>query len=79
MTWEIVAGIIALVGFIGTIAVWVSKLSHTLASLEVTLKALRDVLNELKESNRESHKEFYHRLDDHENRLVRLENRREGK
>ena len=79
MSWEIVAGIIALVGFIGTVAAWVSKLSHTLTSLEMTLKALQEVLSELKENNKESHKEFYHKLDDHEKRIVRLEDWRDGK
>lgn len=79
MSWEIVAGIIALVGFIGTVAAWVSKLSHTLASLEMTLKALQEVLSELKENNKESHKEFYHKLDDHETRIGRLEALRDGK
>lgn len=79
MSWEIVAGIIALVGFVGTIATWSGKLSRTLASLETTLNALRDTLEELKQDNRESHKEFYRRLDDHNDRILRLEDWREGK
>lgn len=79
MSWEIVAGIIALVGFVGTIATWSGKLSRTLASLETTLNALRRTLEELKENNKESHKEFYHKLDDHEMRIVRLEDWRDGK
>lgn len=73
MTWEIVAGIIALVGVFGTVATWSAKLSRTLASLEATLEALRGTLQELKENNRVSHKEFYTRLDDHEARIDRLE------
>ncbi len=73
MTWEIVVGIIALIGVFGTVATWSSKLSRTLASLETTLDALRDTLEELKDNNRESHKEFYHRLDDHDVRINRLE------
>ena len=73
MSWEIVLGIIALVGFVGSVAAWVSKLSHTLTSLEMTLKALKEVLYELKDNNKESHKEFYSRLKDHDNRIMRLE------
>lgn len=72
MSWEIVAGIIALVGFVGTIATWSGKLSRTLASLEVTLNALRDTLEELKKDNRASHKEIYARLDEHQERIVRI-------
>lgn len=66
MTWEIVAGIIALIGIFGTVAGWSSKLSQTLASLETTLQALKDTLEELKDSNKASHKEFYDKLAEHE-------------
>ena len=75
MTWEIVVGIIALIGVFSTVATWSSKLSRTLASLETTLNALRDTLEELKENNRESHKDIYHKIDDHEHRLTRIEDR----
>lgn len=73
MTWEIVAGIIALVGVFGTVATWSSKLSRTLASLEVTLAALDKTLQDLKDNNRESHEEFHKRLSDHEGRIIHLE------
>lgn len=73
MTWEIVAGIIALIGVFGTVATWASKLSKTLTSLECTLSALDRTLNEFKENNKESHKEFYKRLEDHETRIHTLE------
>ena len=66
MTWEIVVGIIALVGFVATVAGYTSKLSHTLSSLEITLQALKETLEELKNSNKESHKEFYDKLAEHE-------------
>lgn len=75
MSWEIVAGIIALVGFVGTIATWSGKLSRTLASLETTLNALRNTLEELKENNRESHKEIYRRLDEHEHWITRIKDK----
>lgn len=75
MTWEIVVGIIALIGVFGTVATWSSKLSRTLASLETTLNALRDTLEELKENNRESHKDIYHRLDDHERTIIRIKDK----
>lgn len=75
MSWEIVTGIIALIGVFGTVATWSSKLSRTLTSLETTLNALRNTLEELKENNRESHKEIYHRLDDHEHWITRLKDK----
>lgn len=81
MSWEIVTGIIALIGIFGTVATWSAKLSRTLASLQATLEALRATLKELKDNNHESHKEFYKRLDDHDDRLTRLEtiNKERGK
>ena len=79
MSWEIVTGIIALVGVFGTVATWSSKLSRTLSSLEATLKALQGTLKELKDNNHESHKEFYKKIDNHEGRISRLEEWRDGK
>lgn len=78
MTWEIVLGIIALVGFVGTIATYASKQASVLSKLETTLKALNTTLEELKENNRTSHKEFYDRLADHDGRIKRLETKHEN-
>jgi Sec-independent protein translocase protein TatA len=78
MTWEIVAGIITLFGFILTVIGYSGKLSKALASLETTLKALKETLEDLKENNKESHKEFYDRLTDHESRIKRLETKHEN-
>ena len=75
MSWEIVAGIIALGGFILTITQYSGKLTRTLASLEATLKALQGTLQELKENNQESHREFYRRLDEHEHWITRLKDK----
>ena len=66
MTWEIVSGMIVLVGFIITIAGYASKLSQALSSLEITLQALKETLEELKDSNKASHKEFYDKLAEHD-------------
>lgn len=73
MTWEIVAGIIALAGFVITIATYASKQSSLLAELKATLDALNRTLEELKENNRASHKDIYNKLDDHDARISKLE------
>ena len=73
MSWEIVVGIIALIGVFSTIATWASKLSRSLSSLETTLKGLDETLQELKDNNHESHKEFYKRLNEHDCRIAKLE------
>lgn len=75
MTWEIVVGIIALVGFIGSIAAYVAKLSRTLAMLETTLQVLNTTLKEMKESSKTTHRELFAKIDKHEETLSQHEGR----
>lgn len=74
MTWEIVVGLISLVGLVGTFVSATVKFSKTVTTLDVTLKDLKETLEEFRSSNREHHKEFYERIDNHEHRICRLEN-----
>ena len=48
MTWEIVAGIITLVGFVGVIIGWTSKIAGTLAKLSTSVDNLNDTVKEFK-------------------------------
>ena len=73
MTWEIVAGIISLLGVFGLVAGWTAKLSRALATLDTTIKALNETITTVQDNNRASHKDFYKKLDDHEIRIVKLE------
>lgn len=73
MTWEIVAGIISLIGVFGLVASWTSKLTKTLTNLEAVLNALKDTLQELRDANGVDHKHFFKHLADHESRIERLE------
>ncbi len=80
MSWEIAAGVIALLGFAGSIATWVSKLSKTLAVLETTIDTLNRVISELKNNSHDTHKEMFRRInsneraiENHEGRLKNLE------
>ena len=68
MSWEIALGVISLLGFAGSIATWVSKLSKTLA------------VTEFKNNSHDTHKEMFLRinnnertLENHEGRLKSLE------
>lgn len=83
MTWEIVAGIIALVTFIGLIGSWVSKLSKTLGVLENTIQILNQTIGEFKKNSRVTHEKLFERLtrdektiENHEVRIKDLENER---
>ena len=80
MNWEIALGVIALLGFAGSIASWVSKLSKTLAVLETTINTLNKVISEFKNNSHDTHKEMFSRIsnsersiENHEGRLKHLE------
>ena len=82
MTWEIVVGIIALVGFIGSIGVWISKLSSTLATLSTTIELLVNTVKEFKTNSHATHTILFEKigehgtkLSDHETRIKVLENK----
>lgn len=72
MSWEIVVGIIALVGFLGTISSWVWKLAGTLTKLSDGLNSLSD----FKKNADKEHRTIHETLDDHELRIHDLENHR---
>ena len=83
MTWEIVAGIIALVTFIGLVGSWASKLSKTLGVLENTIQILNQTIGELKKNSHTTHEKLFERLtrdektlENHEVRIKDLEKER---
>lgn len=73
MSWEIVLGIIALIGVFGTVAGWASKLSGTLAKLEAAIQTLNKTLDRIQADSKENMDKVNGRLDDHERRLTILE------
>ncbi len=75
MTWDFIPGLIALVGFMGSVAAWISKLSKTLGVLENTIKMLTAVLDEIKRNSHDTHKELFRKYNDHEHTLTDHESR----
>ena len=80
MTWEILLGIIAMVGFVGSVATWISKLAKTLGILENTIKVLNEPIAEFKQNSHSTHEKIFVRLtenekilENHESRIQRLE------
>lgn len=83
MSWEIVVGIIALVGFIGTVGTWISKLSKTLGILENTIGILNKTIDEFKTNSTHTHEKLFDRItkgertiENHEIRIKDLEKER---
>lgn len=73
MTWEIVAGLITIVGCLIALGGVLVKLISTLTRLDDTMKQLRGDLDRQRDENKESHKRIYDKLDDHEHRIIELE------
>lgn len=80
MSWEIVAGIIALVGFIIMISNPVIKLNSSIVKLNSSIENLQASLDRLEKDNKESHKRLWDynnvqdkKLDDHEHRISDIE------
>ena len=69
MSWEIMLGIIALVGFLGTVSTWVWKLAGTLTKLTEGLKSL----SEFKNSANTEHEEIKGKIAEHDGRIETLE------
>lgn len=82
MTWEIALGVIALIGFVSSIAAGASKLAKTMGVLENTIKVLHETISEFKHDSNSTHEKIFDRLTedektlvDHEGRIQNLERR----
>lgn len=75
MTWEIVAGLIALCGTAISLGGVLAKLVRTLTRLDITLTALDKSVGEDRRANNEEHTRFRDRLDNHERRIYSLEHK----
>ena len=80
MTWEIFLGIVALVGFCITVATPLMKLSKTMTELNINMKNLNQAMNTLTANNTESHRRIREhneeqdaKLENHENRITKIE------
>lgn len=74
MTWEIVAGIIALVGLIISVVTPIAKLDASITGLRCSI----DVLNQNMARNEERITHHGKQIDDHEHRITVLEQKEEA-
>ena len=80
MTWEIFLGIVALVGFIISVATPLMKLSKTMTELNVNMQNLNKAMNVLTTNNTESHRRIWQhneeqdeKIENHEKRITKIE------
>jgi hypothetical protein len=75
MTWDIMVALITIVGSLIGIGTVLAKLIKTLTKLDVTLSQLQRELNEFKVENKETHTRIWSKLDNHDVRIQRLEDK----
>ena len=75
MTWEILMGLIAIVGALISLMNVVVRVNRTLTSLEDAVERLNQNVKDQSEKNRQ----FYEKIGDHETRLSLLESDSERK
>lgn len=73
MTWEIVVGLIALIGCAISLGGVLAKLVKTLTRLDVTLTALDKSVGEDRRVNSEEHADMRNKLENHEGRITKIE------
>ena len=71
--WTVVGVVVVLVGLIGSVSGPLIKLNSNITKLTVAVDNFQRALDKLEGENRESHKIFYKRLAQHEQRLKALE------
>ena len=76
MTWEIVVGLLLLIGALIPIGGILAKLVRTLTRLDVTLASLNKSVSEDRTKNDQEHKEFRNELMNHEIRISGFEKER---
>lgn len=75
MTWEIVLGIIALVGFVITISTPINKLTRVMTELRISLEGVKSSVEQLTTKNTESHRRLWEHNDMQDERIDSIEKR----
>jgi hypothetical protein len=73
LNWQVLLAIIVLIAFVAAIAKPLLALNKTLVTLDISVNGLREDFKTMKSDNKESHKEIYNKLDDHEGRITFIE------
>ena len=74
--WEVVGVLVVVVGLVTAIVTPLIKLNTTVTKLVVMVDNLGKTIDELTRRNSEAHSRVFKQLDDHETRLISLEQRR---
>lgn len=71
--WDVFVVITAVVGLFAAVLPFFTKLNCTLGELNATVAQMKQVISNFEANSRDTHKNIYNKLDDHEKRISRLE------
>lgn len=71
--WDVFLVLVEVVGFLVLVLSFSSKFNQTLGEFRATISELKDAVKSMKKESRETHKEIFDKLDDHETRISHLE------
>lgn len=73
MSWEIVTGLIVLVGFIVSVGTIVYRLAKILTKLETAVDNLRETITTIKDNNANEHERIFDAIEKIDRRLTVIE------
>ena len=75
MAWQIIAGIVGIIGCAVTLGTCLVKFTSALTSLDTVVRLLKETVEKFQEGAKETHKEIFDELDEHGKTLVNHEAR----
>lgn len=72
--WDVFLILGEIVAFVAVIVKLSSSFNQTLGEFRAVISQLKETVGEMKKSSRETHKDIFTKLDDHETRISHLEN-----
>ena len=71
--WDVFLVISAVVALFATVLPFFTKLNRTLGELNATVKQMQEIISKIEQKSRDTHKDLFKKIDDHETRISRLE------
>ena len=71
--WDVFLVLVEIVGFLAVVLSFSSKFNQTLGEFRATISELKEAVKSMKRESRETHKDIFEKLDDHETRISHLE------
>lgn len=69
MTWEIAAGVIALLGFVITCVTVTSKVAQAMGEFKSAVADLKETLSEFRCNAHDTHEKLFGKIDDHTKKI----------